>query len=117
MATEERQLPKKKMSKEEEQTHREDVQEKENIQEEAAEQQKRARLLRKLRRSNSIDLRLLLPPLGLDRTPRPAPSHPLPRSSGCRVSCGDGPQEEWVDLPAKFEPDRLKSNLVNLIKK
>ena len=97
--------------------HREDVQEKENIQEEAAEQQKRARLLRKLRRSNSIDLRLLLPPLGLDRTSRPAPSHPLPRSSGCRVSCGDGPQEEWVDLPAKFESDRLKSNLVTLIKK
>ena len=44
MATEERQLPKKKMSKEEEQTHRKDVQEKENIQEEAAEQQKKGKI-------------------------------------------------------------------------
>ena len=48
-------------------------------------------------------------PLGL--------SPPLPRSSGCRVSCGDGRQEECMDLPAKFESGRLKSSLVPLIKK
>ena len=80
MATEEKQVPKRRMSKEEKQTHQENVQEKEDLQEEAGEQQKRERLMRKLRRSKSIDLRLLLPPLGLDRTTwRPAPPHPLPR--------------------------------------
>ena len=117
MATEEKQFPKRRMSKEEKQTHQEDVQEKEDLQEEAGEQQKRERLMRKLRRSKSIDLRLLLPPLGLDRTWRPTPPHPLPGSSVCRVSCDNGPQEKWKDLPTRFERDLLKNSRVNLTKK
>ena len=114
LALEERKVLKKKMSQKEkrqEQTQCEGDQEKENIQGEMAEQQKKERLLRKLKRTNSIDLRLLLPPLEL-ATPR------LP-SAVYKTSCESGSRTECTVSPAKFRsgPGQLKPHLVPLIKK
>ena len=126
LAEEEKQTSKRRLAEEEKQTSKreeksqeeENVQEKEDPQERAEGQQKKERMMRKLRQSKSIDLRLLLPPQSVDRTSRrPPPPHPLPVSSVLHVSYDNGPTEKWKDLSARAEQDLMRTSRVNLTKK
>ncbi len=109
---EEMKVPKKKKSqkrKQQEQTQLKRDQEKEKIQGEIVEQQRKERMLRKLKRTNALDLRLLLPPLEL--------AIPQLPSTEYKASCESGLKTESKASTVKSGLGQLNHHLTPAIKK